>query len=42
MIAISHRPARNVRRTSRTALKRRPSAVAIIGEEAMTSPNIRG
>ena len=39
MIAISHRPARKVRRTSRTALKRWPSAVAIIGEEAVISPS---
>ena len=38
MSAISHRPARKVRRTSRTALKRWPSAVAIIGEEAVDEP----
>src|SRR5437764_2667932 len=38
-MAISHRPARNVRRTSRTALKRCPSAVAIIGADAVISPS---
>ena len=38
-MAISHRPARNVRRTSRTALNRCPSAVAIIGEDAVIRPS---
>ena len=37
--ASSHRPARKVRRTSRTALDRWPSAVAIIGDEAMNKPS---
>ena len=38
-MAISHSPARKVRRTSRTALNRCPSAVAIIGEDAVISPS---
>ena len=38
-MAISHRPARKVRRTSRTAFERWPSAVAIIGEDAVISPS---
>ena len=37
-VAISHSDWRKVRRTSRTLFDRRPSAVAIIGEEAVTSP----
>ena len=37
-VTISHNDWRKVRRTSRTLLKRRPSAVAIIGEEAVTRP----
>ena len=38
-MASSHRPARKVRRTSRTALDRWPSAVAIIGEDAVIRPS---
>ena len=37
-VAISHSDWRKVRRTSRTLLERRPSAVAIIGDEAVTRP----
>ena len=37
-VAISHIDWRKVRRTSRMLFDRAPSAVAIIGEEAVTSP----
>ena len=37
-VAISHSDWRKVRRTSRTLLRAAPSAVAIIGDEAVTRP----